>query len=215
MKARYMLDTNICIYIAKQQPPEVKARFERLKPGQLVMSVITYGELCCGANKSNQRARALAQLDELVQDIPVEDLSSASACTRECKRRAFPDIPATQETLSWSGSDRARIVPVVQTSARLSLKRARFHFTFHSADFRAAACRGVRLTKGYSGDSGAPNNKLRTTPSEQILLSGRSGEGYSALRGWRPIPAALLTPIRPTLFRGLKTIPFTTGQNNP
>jgi len=76
-----MLDTNICIYIAKQQPPEVKARFERLKPGQLVMSVITYGELCCGANKSNQRARALAQLDELVQDIPVEDLSSAASQT--------------------------------------------------------------------------------------------------------------------------------------
>jgi len=76
-----MLDTNICIYIAKQQPPEVKTRFERLKPGQLVMSVITYGELCYGANKSNQRARALAQLDELVQDIPVENLSSAASQT--------------------------------------------------------------------------------------------------------------------------------------
>jgi len=60
-----------------------------------------------------------------------------------------------------------------------------------------------------------PDNKLRTTPSEQILLSGRSGEGYSALRGWRPIPAALLVPFRRTLFRGSKTIPFTTGQNNP
>ena len=76
-------------------------------------------------------------------------------------------------------------------------------------------CRGVQLKKGYRCDSGAPDNKLRTTPSEQILLSGRSGEGYSALRDWRPIPAALLTPIRRTLFRGLKTIPFTTGQTNP
>jgi predicted nucleic acid-binding protein len=28
-----MLDTNIWIYIAKHQPPEVKAHFERLKPG--------------------------------------------------------------------------------------------------------------------------------------------------------------------------------------
>jgi len=79
VKPRYMLDTNICIYIAKHQPPEVKARFERLKPGQLIMSVITYGELQYGANKSNQRARALAQLDELVQDIPVEDLTSAAS----------------------------------------------------------------------------------------------------------------------------------------
>ena len=41
------------------------------------------------------------------------------------------------------------------------------------------------------------------------LLSGRYGEGNSALRDWRPIPAALLAPIRRALFRGLKTFPFT------
>jgi tRNA(fMet)-specific endonuclease VapC len=76
MKLRYMLDTNICIYIAKHQPPEVKARFEQLKPGQVVMSAITYGELCYGANKSSQRARVLAQLEQLVRDIPVENLGS-------------------------------------------------------------------------------------------------------------------------------------------
>jgi tRNA(fMet)-specific endonuclease VapC len=85
-----MLDTNICIYIAKHQPPEVKARFERLKPGQLVMSVITYGELYYGANKSNQQARALTQLNELVQDIPVEDLNSMAA-------QAHGEIRATLE----------------------------------------------------------------------------------------------------------------------
>jgi tRNA(fMet)-specific endonuclease VapC len=76
-----MLDTNICIYIAKHQPPEVQARFERLKPGQLIISVITYAELLYGANKSNQRARALAQLEELIQDIPVEDLTSTASQT--------------------------------------------------------------------------------------------------------------------------------------
>ncbi|MFY9530612.1 MAG: type II toxin-antitoxin system VapC family toxin [Candidatus Acidiferrales bacterium] len=90
MKPRYMLDTNICIYIAKHQPPDVKARFERLKPGQLVMSVITYGELYYGASKSNQRARALTQLEELVQDIPVQDLNSTAA-------QAYGEIRATFE----------------------------------------------------------------------------------------------------------------------
>jgi len=88
MKPRYMLDTNICIYIAKHQPPEMKARFERLKPGQVVMSAITYGELQYGACKSSQRAKALAQLEELVQDIPVENLDSAAA-------RAYGEIRAT------------------------------------------------------------------------------------------------------------------------
>jgi tRNA(fMet)-specific endonuclease VapC len=71
MKPRYMLDTNICIYIAKHQPPRVKTRFERLKPEQLVISAITYGELHYGACKSSQRAKALTQLEELVQEILV------------------------------------------------------------------------------------------------------------------------------------------------
>ena len=90
MKPLYMLDTNICIYIAKQQPPEVKVRFERLKPGQLVMSAITFGELCYGANKSNQRAKAFTQLEELVREIPVESLGPAAA-------QAYGEIRATLE----------------------------------------------------------------------------------------------------------------------
>lgn len=90
MKPRYMLDTNICIYIAKHQPPEVKVRFEQLKPGQLVMSAITYGELHYGACKSSQRAKALTQLEELVQDIHVENLDLAAA-------RAYGEIRATLE----------------------------------------------------------------------------------------------------------------------
>jgi tRNA(fMet)-specific endonuclease VapC len=85
-----MLDTNICIYIAKLQPPEVKARFERLRRGQLIMSVVTYGELHYGAYKSSQRARALTVLEELVQDIPVEDLNATVAQT-------YGEIRATLE----------------------------------------------------------------------------------------------------------------------
>lgn len=90
MKPRYMLDTNICIYIAKHQPAEVKARFELLRPGQLVMSVVTYGELSYGANKSNQRIVALTRLEEFIQDVPVADLSPAAA-------RAYGVIRASLE----------------------------------------------------------------------------------------------------------------------
>lgn len=45
MPVRYLLDTNICIYIAKRRPPEVAGRFESLRPGEVGMSMITYGEL--------------------------------------------------------------------------------------------------------------------------------------------------------------------------
>jgi tRNA(fMet)-specific endonuclease VapC len=74
-----MLDTDICIYISKRRPPEVKARFERLKPGQMVMSAITYGELYYGASKSNQSEEALAALGVTIRDIPVEDLTSTAS----------------------------------------------------------------------------------------------------------------------------------------
>jgi tRNA(fMet)-specific endonuclease VapC len=90
MTARYMLDTNICIYIAKFQPPQVKARFERLKPGQLLMSAVTYGELYYGACKSNQRAKAITQLNELLRDIPVENLTLQAA-------QAYGEIRAALE----------------------------------------------------------------------------------------------------------------------
>lgn len=38
MSLRYLLDTNICIYIAKQRPPSVARRFARLAAGSVGMS---------------------------------------------------------------------------------------------------------------------------------------------------------------------------------
>lgn len=71
MTLRYLLDTNICIYIARQKPPAVLARFQTLAPGTIGMSVITYGELCFGAAKSQQAEQALNTLRALADVIPV------------------------------------------------------------------------------------------------------------------------------------------------
>lgn len=79
MTPRYMLDTNICIYIAKQQPSTVKARFDRMKSGEVVMSVITYGELYYGASKSRESSVAFTQLELFVRDIPVVPIDLAAA----------------------------------------------------------------------------------------------------------------------------------------
>ena len=67
----YLLDTNICIYIAKQRPPSVAKRFAKLAAGSVGMSLITFGELRYGAEKSNQRAQAIDTLSRLVELIPV------------------------------------------------------------------------------------------------------------------------------------------------
>jgi tRNA(fMet)-specific endonuclease VapC len=66
---RYLLDTNICIYIAKGQPLAVRQRFERHTLRELVMSVVTLGELRFGAEKSQARDRALATIEQLAQVI--------------------------------------------------------------------------------------------------------------------------------------------------
>ena len=71
MSLRYLLDTNICIYIAKQKPPAVAKRFARLAVGAVGMSLITYGELCYGAEKSQRGAAAVATLGQLIELIPV------------------------------------------------------------------------------------------------------------------------------------------------
>jgi tRNA(fMet)-specific endonuclease VapC len=66
---RYLLDTNICITIAKGQPPTVRDRFAQHTLQNLAMSTITVGELRFGAEKSQSRARALATIEQLVQMI--------------------------------------------------------------------------------------------------------------------------------------------------
>src|SRR5215471_8137575 len=76
MDPRFLLDTNICIYIRRKRPREVLARFQRLKPGEAVLSVITYGELVYGVEKSEFREQAMMQLAELRSLMPVMELPS-------------------------------------------------------------------------------------------------------------------------------------------
>jgi tRNA(fMet)-specific endonuclease VapC len=79
MEPRYLLDTNICIYIRQKRPAEVLRRFRDLRPGEAVLSMITYGELLYGAAKSKQRVVALERLRELVQMLPALALPESAA----------------------------------------------------------------------------------------------------------------------------------------
>src|SRR5215469_7048824 len=71
MEAHFLLDTNICIHIRRRRPPTILARFQQLQPGEAVLSVITYGELVYGAEKSQFREQARKQLAELVGLLPI------------------------------------------------------------------------------------------------------------------------------------------------
>jgi len=71
MLPRYLLDTNICIYIAKHHPLQVRKRFEELRTGDVGMSFITHGELILGAEKSQYRDKTIEKLNRLIEIIPV------------------------------------------------------------------------------------------------------------------------------------------------
>lgn len=74
MDKRYLLDTNICIYIAKHHPTIVRKRFESLAFDQIAMSVITFGELQFGVEKSQKREESLKTLDQLAKLIQISPL---------------------------------------------------------------------------------------------------------------------------------------------
>jgi len=79
MPARFLLDTNICIYIAKRRPPEVLSHFEQHQVGEVAMSIITYGELRFGAEKSRHAEAAHNNLERLAELVPPLPLPSKAA----------------------------------------------------------------------------------------------------------------------------------------
>lgn len=60
---RYLLDTDTCSYIGRYQPPQVLTRFRELEAVEAALSIITYGELYFGAERSPMRDRALRELE--------------------------------------------------------------------------------------------------------------------------------------------------------
>jgi len=109
MKPKFMLDTNICIYLMKHQPQEVAARFAQCVVGEVVISAITLAELefgvVCSGDKSAQNRQAL---DLLLEDIPVAPFEAKSAgaygtirwATKDRKRDALDKLIAAHAVAS-------------------------------------------------------------------------------------------------------------------
>lgn len=76
---RYMLNTNMCVYLMKHQPSSVAARFEKCQVGDVVMSAITFAELEFGVTMSPNSKRERANLNALILNIPVMPFDSAVA----------------------------------------------------------------------------------------------------------------------------------------
>lgn len=86
---KYMLDTNIVIYVIKRRPLEVLDTFNR-HAGQLCISSITLAELLHGAEKSAQPEHNLQQVDNFISRLEVLTYDHKAAAH-------YGDIRATLE----------------------------------------------------------------------------------------------------------------------
>jgi len=75
---RFMLDTNICIYVIKRRPPAVLAALLQHEAAGIGVSIITVCELAYGAAKSGS-VRNQAALQQFLEPLEVADFDRMAA----------------------------------------------------------------------------------------------------------------------------------------
>lgn len=77
----YLLDTNILIYLIKNQPPTVAQRIDALSEDDgLCMSFVTWAELLKGAERSTRKVDVLHRLEALARQVPVRYPAGPAIC---------------------------------------------------------------------------------------------------------------------------------------
>lgn len=75
---KYMLDTNIAIYVIKRKPIKILNIFN-LHARRMVISAITHAELLHGVEKSSAPERNLRQVEDFVSRLVVLEYGSKAA----------------------------------------------------------------------------------------------------------------------------------------
>lgn len=81
---KYMIDTNICIYIIKKKPPQVLKKLRRMHVDTIGISAVTVSELEYGVEKSEYPKKNRIALLEFL--VPFEILDYDQAASREYGR---------------------------------------------------------------------------------------------------------------------------------
>ena len=76
---RYMLDTNICIYLIKHDPAQVKSRYEAHPIQNLCVSAVTVAEMEYGVAKSAQPGRNGVALQAFLAPLTVFPFDAQAA----------------------------------------------------------------------------------------------------------------------------------------
>jgi len=71
METRFLLDTDICVYVRQKKSESLLRRFYGVQPGEAAVSVVTFGELLYGALKRGSIAAEKEKWLELMHLLPV------------------------------------------------------------------------------------------------------------------------------------------------
>lgn len=117
---KLLLDTNICIYIIKQQPASVLKHFLEYQIGDIGISSITLSELHYGAAKSqhqDKNSRALEQFVTPLEVVPFDDAAAqAYGAIRATLERAGTPIGAMDMLIAAHAV--ALAIPLVTNNTR-------------------------------------------------------------------------------------------------
>ena len=76
---KYLLDTNICVFVIRQKSPLVLQRLRQHQAGDVGISTVSLAELRYGANKSNDPHRNNAALDAFLVPLEIVEFNAAAA----------------------------------------------------------------------------------------------------------------------------------------
>ena len=76
---RYMLDTNICIYVIKHKPEKVFQKLQTIHPEDVCISSVTYAELVHGVEKSAAVEKNRLALSMLLANMEILDFDAQAA----------------------------------------------------------------------------------------------------------------------------------------
>jgi tRNA(fMet)-specific endonuclease VapC len=73
---KYLVDTNILIYLCNSKSVKLERRFRRHRPDEFLVSSITVGELIYGVNKSQHKDRNLQAILKVLSPFSIVDFDS-------------------------------------------------------------------------------------------------------------------------------------------
>ena len=86
---RYLLDTNICIYLIKKHSLEILERFRKHSPQDVAISAATLFELQYGVEKSQYRQRSADALDKFLLPLNIIDLDRSAVIRAQLEKKGI------------------------------------------------------------------------------------------------------------------------------